>query len=155
MRPRFGSSILQVCLVLADPTTRVQTAHPSGLVAQLVEHPLCKRGASGSNPDESMGLALDHQSQEREPTWTSQESPPICNPPGKGGLWERLGGPEDTGQVRPAPRAGPAADNGGQNPLTLHTQPGLSRKPKSIESTSSTSVMLLQTRWGIARFWSR
>jgi hypothetical protein len=26
---------------------------PRGLVAQLVEHPLCKRGASGSNPDES------------------------------------------------------------------------------------------------------
>ncbi len=34
----------------------------NGLVAQLVEHPLCKRGASGSNPDEStlpQGRGLD------------------------------------------------------------------------------------------------
>ena len=62
----------QVCLVLADPTTRVQTAHPSGLVAQLVEHPLCKRGASGSNPDESMGkipiLDLERESANLQPT---------------------------------------------------------------------------------------
>jgi hypothetical protein len=38
-----------VCLVQVDPTE----SGPRGLVAQLVEHPLCKRGASGSNPDES------------------------------------------------------------------------------------------------------
>ena len=36
---------------------RVLRAFPHGLVAQLEEHPLCKRGASGSNPDESMALA--------------------------------------------------------------------------------------------------
>lgn len=38
-----------------------------GLVAQLVEHPVCNGVASGSNPDESMGAI---------PTWTSQECPP-------------------------------------------------------------------------------
>ena len=59
---------------------------PSGLVAQLVEHPLCKRGASGSNPDESMGAI---------PTWTSKESPPNhLQPTRPDGLRERLGDPE-------------------------------------------------------------
>lgn len=43
------------------------SGHPSGLVAQLVEHRVCNAGASGSNPDESMGEI---------PTWTSKESPP-------------------------------------------------------------------------------
>ncbi len=108
--------------MLADPTTRVQTAHPSGLVAQLVEHPLCKRGASGSNPDESMGEI---------PTWTSKESPPICNPSDRVGCGNAQAALKDTGQVRQLVESFPAADEGGQNPLTLHTQPGLSRKPKS------------------------
>ena len=41
-----------------------RVADPAGLVAQLVEHPVCNGVASGSNPDESMGAI---------PTWTSQE----------------------------------------------------------------------------------
>lgn len=67
----FHQKCMYVCLVLADPTTRVQTAHPSGLVAQLVEHPLCKRGASGSNPDESIrrvrNLDLERESANLQP----------------------------------------------------------------------------------------
>ena len=72
--PGSGSTFLHVedCLVQAEPTVR-GSGHPSGLVAQLVEHRVCNAGASGSNPDESMGAI---------PSWTSQESPPnkqICN----------------------------------------------------------------------------
>ena len=54
--PGSGSTFLHVedCLVQAEPTVR-GSGHPSGLVAQLVEHRVCNAGASGSNPDESMG----------------------------------------------------------------------------------------------------
>jgi hypothetical protein len=90
---------LQDCLVLADPATRVQTAHPSGLVAQLVEHPLCKRGASGSNPDEST------LRKERPGPRTSVRQ--ICSPPDKMGCGNALGTPTDTGDAGRDPRPAP------------------------------------------------
>lgn len=51
--------------MLVDPTTRVpRRIVRHGLVAQLVEHPVCNGVASGSNPDEStlpQGRDLDLQ----------------------------------------------------------------------------------------------
>ena len=71
-RSRFRYTDQAMCCLVQSWTqrTRVLGGSPSGLVAQLVEHPLCKRGASGSNPDESMGAI---------PAWTSKERPRQIN----------------------------------------------------------------------------
>jgi hypothetical protein len=79
-----------------------------GLVAQLVEHPLCKRGASGSNPDESTspkGEGLDLARVSAKQTNLQPIRP--------GRLWERLGGLDRHRQA--AARGACAADNGGQS----------------------------------------
>jgi hypothetical protein len=107
--PGSGSSILHVWRLsrAGGPTVR-GSGHPSGLVAQLVEHPVCNGVASGSNPDESMGAI---------PTWTSKERPPNkqnLQPIRPGRLWERLGGP-DRHRASPPLEERPAADNGGQS----------------------------------------
>ena len=51
---------------LGSDNVRVQSARRSGLVAQLVEHPVCNGVASGSNPDESMGEIPDGPAKVRE-----------------------------------------------------------------------------------------
>lgn len=118
--------------------------------------PVRARSSAGRAPALQAG-GLGFKSRRVHPgnpgTWTSKESPPICSPPDKMGCGNALGIPTDTGNA--GRTSAPGADEGGQNPLTLHTQPGLSRKSKSIETSSSTSVVLLQTRWGIARLGSR
>ena len=82
---------------------------PHGLVAQLVEHPLCKRGASGSNPDESTLAAVQQGTLDLQRS--AQES--ICNPSDKVGCGNAYGAPSrdnPRGQTRPHMRTWKADD---------------------------------------------
>ena len=99
---------------------------PRGLVSQLVESPLCKREASGSNPDESTP-SQDGELDLEEVRANSNNLQPICTD----GLRERLGARQTTPGRRPVQLDRAAADEAVSQMTDVHTQPGLSRKPKS------------------------
>jgi hypothetical protein len=118
---RIGSH-LSVSCVRIQPT-RVYGAGSqdlaTGLVAQLVEHPLCKRGASGSNPDESTA--------------------PLC---GGAGL-DLESGPQISATDLPrsdagTPRIPDILDNPGENPVLVAGMPIMAVREVVEEARAST-----------------
>jgi hypothetical protein len=140
-KPRFGSTHAVLSRASGSSGRGSQDARhlggaaPHGLVSQLVESPLCKREASGSNPDESTLLAVVARGDldlEKGPLNSTSATHPhgwVAGTPRR--PTDNPGQPSVSRWTPDAADAAVRSDGQGPLPADVHTQPGLSRKPKS------------------------